>query len=380
MIQDMNKARALALDDQRLARRHSLTAVAISLLHTMICLFYFQGGYFVVSGLVLALLFVGIWTGNLLLASWVVSGRSAHYRDPSVSLPWNLWLTLGFLASAWCMNEFRISVMMLFFAAMLLASFRQSLPGLLALSSVGMFGYLLVVITAWQTRSISMNLTVELLQWLVFCMAAISLVVTGVGINALRTSLTAKNRQLSDALVQVRDMAIRDELTGLFNRRHIMEVLNQQQALADSGDYTFSLCFVDLDYFKRINDRFGHAAGDQVLRRFAALSGRCLREADYTGRLGGEEFVLVLTQSDLDSAVRVAERLRRAVAVEDFSDLDNALSATISIGIAQYRNGELLSATLARADRCLYQAKLSGRDQVVTERVLEHPEQILAPE
>ncbi|MBZ2189794.1 GGDEF domain-containing protein [Alcanivorax sp. JB21] len=380
MIRDMQEARNLALDDQRLARRHSLTAVAISALHAMVCMFYFRAGYFTLDGAGLAGLFALIWLGNLTLVAVVLTGSTRRMRDPSLSLYWNLWLTVGFLLSAYYMDEHRISVLMLFFAAMLLASFRQALPGLILLSVAAMGGYLLVVILAWQARSVSMNLTLELLQWLIFCMTAVSFVVTGVGINALRTNLTAKNRQLSGALVQVRDMAIRDELTGLFNRRHIMDVLAQQQALADSGDYYFTLCFVDLDHFKRINDTFGHTAGDQVLQRFAGIARRCLREADYTGRLGGEEFVLVLTQSDASSASRVAERLRQAVVEEDFSDLDPALRTSISIGIAQYRPGEPLDATLARADRCLYQAKLSGRDQVVTEAILAHPEKVLAPE
>ncbi|AJD47596.1 diguanylate cyclase [Isoalcanivorax pacificus W11-5] len=370
MIRELEQADALSLDDQRLARRHARTALAISGLHTMICLFYFQGGYMVANGPTLAMLLGGIWAGNLLLTLLVFSGRFRRRRDPSLSLPWNLWLTTSMMTSAYFMDEFRISIAMLFFAAMLLASFRQSLPGLLIMSIGAVSGYLLVLVLVWHNRSVQMNLTLEMLQWLIFCMASVSFVITGVGINALRTNLTAKNRQLGDALMKVREMAIRDELTGLFNRRHIMEVLTQQQALAESGEYRFAVCFVDLDHFKRINDRFGHAAGDEVLRRFAEIARASLREADYTGRLGGEEFVLVLTQSDLDGAAQVAERLRVALAGEDFSALDPALSASVSIGIAAYRVGEELNETLARADRCLYQAKTRGRDQVITEEAL----------
>ena len=370
MIRELEQADALSLDDQRLARRHARTALAISGLHTMICLFYFQGGYMVADGPTLAMLLAGFWAGNLLLTLLVFSGRFRRRRDPSLSLPWNLWLTTSLMASAYYMDEFRISIAMLFFAAMLLASFRQSLPGLLIMSIGAVSGYLLVLVLVWHNRSVQMNLTLEMLQWLIFCMASVSFVITGVGINALRTNLTAKNRQLSEALMKVREMAIRDELTGLFNRRHIMEVLTQQQALAESGEYRFAVCFVDLDHFKRINDRFGHAAGDEVLRRFAEIARASLREADYTGRLGGEEFVLVLTQSDLEGAAQVAERLRVALAGEDFSALDPELSASVSIGIAAYRVGEELNETLARADRCLYQAKTRGRDQVITEEAL----------
>lgn len=367
MINDLRQAPRLTLDDHRLALGHVRTALLISALHTLVAIVYFRGGYMVGGARTLILLLAGVWAGNLLLTALVCSRRMLKRRDPTLSLPWNLWLTAAVLTSAYFMNEFRLSMAMLFFAAMLLASFRQALPGLLLVSGAGMAGYLLVLILVWQQRGLQMNLTLEMLQWLLFCITAVSFVITGVGINALRSSLTAKNRELSSALAQAREMAIRDELTGLFNRRHIMELLAQQRALAESGRYRFTVCFVDLDHFKRINDRFGHGSGDRVLQRFAQIARETLREADYIGRLGGEEFVLVLPQSDAQGAAQVAERLRAALAAEDFSRLDPALSASVSIGIAEYRPGEDLKDTLARADHCLYLAKSRGRDRVVAE-------------
>ncbi|MGB1222439.1 MAG: GGDEF domain-containing protein, partial [Alcanivoracaceae bacterium] len=170
------------------------------------------------------------------------------------------------------------------------------------------------------------------------------------------------------------DQSVRDPLTGLFNRRHIMDILSQQQALADSGDYHFSLCYLDLDHFKNINDTYGHGVGDEVLRRFARLVHDSLREADYTGRLGGEEFVLVLSQTELGEAAYVCERLRASLEKTGFHDLNEALDVTVSVGVAQYRPGERIDETLARADTCLYRAKESGRNRVVTEGDDEAPE------
>ncbi|MCK0538278.1 GGDEF domain-containing protein [Alcanivorax quisquiliarum] len=380
MMGDLQQAPALALDDHRLALGHVRTALLISMLHTLVAIVYFQGGYMTGGALTLAVLLAGAWAGNLVLAMLVWRRRTLGRQDPTLSLQWNLWLTASVLTTAYFMNEFRLSMAMLFFAAMLLASFRQALPGLLLVSGAGMAGYLLVLILVWQQRGLQMNLTLEMLQWLLFCITAVSFVITGVGINALRSSLTAKNRQLNDALAQAREMAIRDELTGLFNRRHIMELLAQQRALAESGEYRFTVCFVDLDHFKRINDRFGHGSGDRVLRRFAQIAHETLREADYIGRLGGEEFVLVLPQSDAQGAAQVAERLRAALAAEDFSPLDPALSASVSIGIAEYRPGENLKDTLARADHCLYLAKSRGRDRVVAEPVSPEAALTLAPQ
>lgn len=368
MIAELEQARHLSLDERRLARRHCMSALAISVLHTIICLFFLRGGYFEAGYIVFAQLFGVIWLGNLLLVALVFGGATRRFSDQSVSLVWNIWLSLGFLVSAYYVDAFRLSVVVLFFAAMLLVSFRQRFAKLMTIAVLASVGYLVVVVMAWQVRSVYMNLSVEVMQWLIFTITAISFAITGAGINALRTRLTKKNDELGEALEQVREMAIRDELTGLFNRRHVMDVLRQQKALADSGNYEFCLAVLDLDHFKVVNDTFGHGVGDQVLKRFATIAETCLRDADYTGRFGGEEFVLVLTQVDVDGAAVVARRLCETLAQTDFTDIEPGLKqVTVSIGVTAYRSGESLDDTLARADRCLYAAKDGGRNQVVLE-------------
>ena len=373
MIADLERASKLALDERRLARRHAISALALSALHTMICLFFFAGGYFAGSAIHLGLLLAVIWAGNVALGVSVLTGTTRNLRDPALSLGWAFWLTGAFLASGYFVDEFRLSIVLLFFAAMLLLSFRRRLAVLLSLSALASIGYLVVIALAWQARSQYLILAVEMLQWLIFTLTAFSFAVTGSGINALRSALTRKNQELGEALTRVREMAIRDELTGMFNRRHIIDVLRQQQALADSGDYGFTLCFMDLDHFKHTNDTYGHGVGDEVLRRFAKVAEDSLRDADYTGRMGGEEFVLVLTQTDTETARSVAERLRRDLASGDYSDLHPDLKVTVSVGVAAYRPGESLDQTLSRADQCLYEAKARGRNQVVTEEDLERP-------
>ncbi|HBM22000.1 MAG TPA: GGDEF domain-containing protein, partial [Alcanivorax sp.] len=171
----------------------------------------------------------------------------------------------------------------------------------------------------------------------------------------------------ADALEQVRDLAIRDDLTGLFNRRHILEVLEHQKALADNQIYPFSVCYVDLDHFKRINDEYGHDMGDRVLRQFAEHTLDNLREGDYLARLGGEEFILVLPQSDLAGAELVAERLRESWASRSFEDRRGPPVVSLSAGVASYRGKETVDQLLGRADRALYRAKTGGRNRVCRE-------------
>lgn len=310
-------------------------------------------------------MFAAIWLGNALIYVLVTSGKTLRWRDPSLSVPITLWLTSGFLLSSYFVDAFRISVVMLFFGATLLASFRCSFWKIAALSIFACVGYAVVLVLAFQDRSMSLSLSVEGLQWLIFSLSCAGFSVTGTGIHKLRRRLSNKNEELSSALEQVRNMAIRDELTGLFNRRHMLDILQQQKAIAESGGYTFSVCYLDLDHFKQINDTYGHGVGDSVLSRFGAALDEALRDADYTGRFGGEEFVLVLSNTDLTEAERVCERLRQQVEIINYSDLNAALSVTVSIGIAEYEHDEPIEETLSRADACLYRAKHTGRNRVV---------------
>jgi diguanylate cyclase (GGDEF)-like protein len=367
VIADLERARKLALNEKRLVVRHAAVALFASLVHTSICLFYYNGGYFAASLGLFSAIFGVIWAGNLALFAIVRSGVTLDWRDPSISMWFALWLTLGFLVTSYYVDAFRISVVMVYFGVMLLAAFRSGFWRLAGLSLVASLGYALVLGLVFADRSINLNLSVEVLQWMIFTLTCVAFCVTGAAINAFRARLSRKNGELGEALEKVREMAIRDELTGLFNRRHIMDILSQQQALADSGDYHFSLCYLDLDHFKNINDTYGHGVGDEVLRRFARLVHDSLREADYTGRLGGEEFVLVLSQTELGEAAYVCERLRGSLEKTGFHDLNEALDVTVSVGVAQYRPGERIDETLARADTCLYRAKESGRNRVVTE-------------
>jgi len=367
MIADLERARGLSFNEPRLLRRHGVMALAISLVHTIICLFFLYGGYFNASGLVFGVLFSVIWLGNIGYYLLIASGLTSRWREPTLAVPVTLWLTSTFLVTSYYIDAFRIAVLMLFFGATLLASFRANFLRVALLSVFASAGYALVLVLAFADHGMSLSLSVEALQWLIFTLSCCGFAVTGTSINSLRNRLSGKNQELQEALVQVREMAIRDELTGLFNRRHIIDILQQQKAIADSGGYEFCVCYLDLDHFKAINDTFGHGVGDQVLRRFSRMLLESLRDADYTGRLGGEEFVLVLCNTGVEAAWQVCERLRERVQTTSFRDLAPSLSVTVSTGIAQFEPGTSIDDTLGRADSCLYQAKTQGRNRVVAE-------------
>jgi diguanylate cyclase (GGDEF)-like protein len=170
--------------------------------------------------------------------------------------------------------------------------------------------------------------------------------------------------KLEQALKVINELAIRDELTGSHNRRHLIRLIeNEKERTARLGGL-FCLCLLDIDHFKRINDTYGHLAGDTVLREFAATVQRQIRESDSFGRYGGEEFLLMLPETSVDEAQALAERVRANIAKLGFPDLPD-LAVTVSIGVAEFRTGESIAQTVARADEALYQAKSSGRNRVV---------------
>jgi diguanylate cyclase (GGDEF)-like protein len=163
----------------------------------------------------------------------------------------------------------------------------------------------------------------------------------------------------------VRRQAITDELTGLVNRRRFMEALDSEIARTQRLGSSLSLLLADLDDFKRINDRFGHPAGDDALRAFADVLRAHLREIDLAGRLGGEEFAVLLPETDLAGALAVAERLRKHVGSRPLMrEQGRAIRITASIGVAEYESGDR-DELLRCADAGLYRAKQAGKDRVV---------------
>jgi diguanylate cyclase len=163
------------------------------------------------------------------------------------------------------------------------------------------------------------------------------------------------------------ELASRDELTGLFNRRHMGELMAQQRAACQRAGDRFAVALVDLDHFKRINDTHGHAVGDNVLRAFAEQAGAEMRGTDIVGRWGGEEFLVIYPGSTAHEAEQAAARLRERVAATIVTTpCGQPLRFTVSIGLTQHVPPESVDALVERADRGMYRAKSLGRDRVVT--------------
>ena len=166
------------------------------------------------------------------------------------------------------------------------------------------------------------------------------------------------------AVERALNVPARDPLTGLLDRRGFVTEANRRLRLAARRRVPLALLYIDLDRFKQINDRFGHAVGDAVLHEFARAAEMSVRDDDIVARIGGEEFVILLVDTSLDGAKLVAERVRTETCSVEVNDLPRGFSVTASVGIAESAGGEKLDAFMARADAALYEAKAAGRDCV----------------
>jgi diguanylate cyclase len=184
--------------------------------------------------------------------------------------------------------------------------------------------------------------------------------------SSLRKMLYKRGFELREAYKRIEELAELDELTGSFNRRCIMRMLDDEIARAQRINAPCSIALIDLDWFKRVNDAYGHPTGDEVLRTFAITVFANIRSIDRFGRYGGEEFLLVLPDTPNDAATRILDRLRAIISDLDWSAFSSGMRVTISAGVATLRPDESEDTFLARADNALYAAKARGRNRIAS--------------
>ena len=194
-----------------------------------------------------------------------------------------------------------------------------------------------------------------------------------------RAELVATQSELAlinaDRFVQARERAFVDDVTGLYNARYLLSALDREVSRATRAGSQLSVLFLDLDRFKNVNDQFGHLVGSRVLMELGQLLHRQIRAIDTVGRYGGDEFTILLSDTDQDKALEVAERIRRTVEDARFgADRGLQLSLTLSIGVASYPgNGQTSEMLLDLADKAMYLGKALGRNKVCSANELSNP-------
>ncbi len=310
-----------------------------------------------------------IYIGSVVLAALLFfvlmkSGVNQSFKDPSMTAA--QMAAAGILVSyaAYEGADAQPAFMVMYLFAYIFGVFVMSVRGLVWLAVFFVACYAGVAGLSLLWRPETTDAKREVFRIVAFAFSLGWFAIIGAYVAQLRRNLRNADLQLREALYAAEELAGRDALTGCLNRRRIHELLDLELMRARRGA-PFAACMVDIDHFKAVNDRHGHAAGDDVLRQFAQTAGSALRPTDFFARYGGEEFVAVLPQMTLDATRVVAERLRSAVEATRFTGLPEEFRATISIGVAEYCPGETVEQTLARADAALYRAKRDGRNRVV---------------
>lgn len=209
---------------------------------------------------------------------------------------------------------------------------------------------------------------------------------SGPEIILARLKAILRNQYLSDSLAQLnkaaselKDLSIKDGLVGLYNRKYLLESLDMEISRAKRCKYNICCLMMDIDYYKLVNDNYGHAFGDFVLKEFASCMRSCFRESDVLARYGGDEFVVLMVDTDYATVFNVAERFRRYVERYDFRDKDTAVKITVSIGISSLMEDGGLNKDkfLYFADTACYEAKARGRNNTVLYKELAAEESML---
>ena len=349
---------------QQVVRRSPMLGSLLgALAHTAVCwlalqLDFFRGGEDLFYQIILL-----VWSGYLVFGAAFLLGLNRSLRDPSMVLPIMVWSTLSLLLTAYYIDQVRLCVMVMFFAILQPGVFRLELRAFIGLAVMCVVLYALIIWRVGMMHPEALDVTAEFIQWMVFAVITGGVVMVAAEISTIRTRISTRNRELSKFVAEMETMATTDGLTGVLNRRHVMERLIKIREMAKRNAFSFVVVYVDLDFFKQVNDNYGHHVGDDVLKGFSKLMQETVTEGDLVARLGGEEFLLVLVNADMHTAMPVIESLREATTSLRF-DSASELRISVSMGAAEFSAGESLDHLLARADDALYTAKESGRNRV----------------
>jgi diguanylate cyclase (GGDEF)-like protein len=329
------------------------------------CLWLYHNDLYHFSHQQINTMFVIFWLGVFSFTFMIRTGYNERFEDPSLTVPQMLWVTIFLLINFYMLNEGRSLIMMCYFAILSFGFFKLRFREFLSVGLFVILGYILVLLYLFIKEPERIDIHLELIQLLIFSFTVFVMLYTGSAIHHLRERSKKQYADLQQAHEINKLLATTDELTGLYNRRYFMDKLAEQKALSERNGTDFVVFYCDLDHFKHINDTFGHHTGDIVLQKFAEILKASIREIDYASRFGGEEFVCLLVDTDIDNARKVTERIRKSLADFNFNDIAPSLHATVSIGICNFKQYNTIQETLMSADNRMYRAKRLGRNRVI---------------
>ncbi len=293
------------------------------------------------------------------------SGRTQHLRDPALTQFQVRFALLSITVAYVLLGPARGISLVLLSLIMLFSVFDVS-PRQMAANIVyalALFGIAFATV-AWLDEP-HRQPVVEGAYAAMVVIVLLGITFVTVRLNKIRQRLKRQKNELTEALAQIQQLATHDELTGLPNRRHMMSVLETEHLRSQREAGPWMVALLDIDLFKLVNDTHGHAVGDQVLQTFGATVREAVRATDLLARWGGEEFLLLLHNTQPGAARTVLERVRQAVHDCTVETQGQQVRVTVSIGVAAYTKGASVAQVLDHADQALYRAKSEGRNRVV---------------
>jgi diguanylate cyclase (GGDEF)-like protein len=312
-------------------------------------------------------------TGGICFYACIRSGLNLRLQTGrSLAIPQSMWAMVGITWSYAITGPARGAVILIMILVVVFTMFelnpskaRAVAAAAFAMLGTAMVWKALIDPTRYDPRVEGMHL---LFSGIV--LAAVSVLAVRIGklrarLQDQRTDLEQQRTELANALERIRALATRDDLTGLANRRAALDRMHDELAVRGRPEPLMSLAMMDIDQFKLINDRHGHAVGDIVLHRFSECAQTAVRAGDMLARWGGEEFLLVMPATAPAQAMAAMERVRQALRHASFDDVAPGLVVTFSAGVSECAGERDLEAAIARADAAMYEAKRSGRNRVV---------------
>lgn len=350
--------------NEKLRQRTSTAALASAM---MLCCAVFM--YLLVADTNIPRWVVQTWAvvavGGLLAATLAIrTGLTARLQDPSLTafqMQWALTSSGVAYVISGPMRALVLPVLVIILMFGVFGSSRRHMIQLM-LYSIALYGAAVLLSAQMQTPRPENN---ELLAHMaIVLLSAVAGTMVCLQVQSMRARLRQKNEDLYVALAQIRELATRDQLTGLLNRRAMQDLMNLERRRSVRSGRPMLLAQLDIDHFKPINDAHGHATGDRALQAFAGTLQDTVRDTDVLARWGGEEFVLMLSDTPLEDARELLERIRRSVAEMAIPHATGTLHMTVSAGLALHLPGDTVEHTLERADQALYTAKALGRNRV----------------
>lgn len=348
---------------QRLRIRRSLLASLVFFISISSILFLsFMDRIAVSTAMILS---VGMIVSCTAFYAALRSGFNLRFQEPALTMPQILvamtWISIAYATTGLA----HTSTLMLFALVMVFGIFVMN-PRSSIIAACYAIILLILTMTYKSITEPSVYLwDIELVTLLMFSTMMATITFLSQQLARMRNRLKQQKNELEQAVSQIQKIAAYDELTGLINRRRMTELLAEHSRNQTRQTEGFAIAMLDLDYFKQINDKYGHATGDMVLATFGRAAREVLREIDILSRWGGEEFLLLMPKTNNGHPSVGIERLRAYLACIQLSPRLPELRISFSVGFTCYQKGESIYDTIKRADAALYQAKAQGRNCTV---------------